>query len=77
MFPGVRVHDRNRKEKGWNMNVYSPADFRNLMGTDVIARIGSSVAELIQKGDLKIHVMYNVLEGYPRLSFPKTAARRR
>ena len=28
------------------MDVYSPVDFRSLMGTDVIARIGSSMAEL-------------------------------
>ena len=68
------------------MNVYSPAEFRNLIGSDVIARIGSSMAELtggvavcclMQECDLKIHGMYNLLVGYPQLSFPKTAARRR
>ena len=71
MFPGVGIHNGNGKEKGWNMNVYSLAEFRDCIGTDVIARIGSSMAELtgavavgclMQKGKLTIHGMYKVLE---------------
>ena len=38
---------------------------------------GVAVVCVIQEGDLKLHGMYNALEGHPQLLFPKTAARRR
>ena len=47
LFPGVGVSDGNGKDKGWTMNVYSPADFQDIMGTGMIARVGSSFAELM------------------------------
>lgn len=73
MFPGVGVHNGNGKEKGWHTNVYSCAEFQNLMGTDVIARVGSSIAELsgdvavyclVQEGDLRLDGMYSKMVYY-------------
>ena len=86
IFPGVGVHNGNGKEKGWYTNVYSFVEFQDLMGTDVIARVDASIAELsgdvavyclIQKGDLKLRGMYREMDFYPQLPFLKTAARRR
>ena len=86
IFPGVGVRRGNGKEKGWYTNVYSCAEFQDLMGTDVIARVDASIAELsgdvavyclIQEGDLKIRGMYREMDYYPQLPFLKTAARRR
>ena len=71
LFPGMGFHNGNGKEKGWTENSYSLAEFRDLMGNDVIARIGSSMAELtgtvvvgclMQQGKLSIFGMYKVLE---------------
>ena len=82
IFPGVGSPRGKGKEKGWHSNVYSCAEFRDLMGTDVLASVGSSIAELtgdvsvkclLQAGDLRIRGMYRELE---RWSFSQTAARR-
>ena len=78
VFPGVGVHNGNGKEKGWYSNVYSVAEFQDLMGIDVVARVRSSIAELsgdvavyclVQEGDLKLQGMYRVVDPFSQSSF--------
>ena len=78
LFPGVGFHNGKGKEKGWYSNVYSVAEFQDLIGTDVIARVRSSIAELwghvavlclVQEGDLKLHGMYRELGPFSQLAF--------
>lgn len=45
LFPGIGIPDVLGMNKGWNFNYYSPREFRNIMGTEMIARVGSSFAE--------------------------------
>ena len=59
LFPGIGVPNQDGKEKGWNMNFYTAAEFRDIMGTDIIARLGSLCAEL--SGSLGVNLEYKGL----------------
>ena len=87
LFPGIGTPSEKGKEKGWNMNGYTPAEFRDIMGTDMIGRVGTSFAELsgavvvvgciMKEGRLQLAGTYRELRNYPVLSFPKTREKRR
>ena len=85
LFPGVGVQDAKGKSRGWRSNVYSPAEFRDIMGTDMIARLGSSLAEIsgwvgvycqMNEGWVKVVAKYRELKVYPPTLFPQTVAKR-
>lgn len=85
LFPGIGVSDGRGMDKGWTFNHYSPAEFKHIMGTEMIARVGSSFAELynwlrvvclLNEGLIGFSGEYRELTDYPVAWFAKTAAAR-
>lgn len=74
LFPGIGVLDGRGGNKGWNKNFYFPAEFELMMGTEMLARVGFSFAELcnwvivtclLDKGVIEFKGSYCELREYP------------
>lgn len=79
LFPGIGIPDQRGMFKGWDVNFYSLGELRNIMGTEIIARMGFYFADLsglvkvvgvLKNGLIGFAGSYHELRDYPESDFP-------